>query len=125
MNVTTFKELNENQLKEIVDFILDLDSKLNLYDLEYNKLENAYLNQILETQSDDQKKHIKQISSIVTHLDVLLNNIKANDEKNEDSTLLCEVCVHEFSFLYKVSFCMTNFFIKIKNLYQNPNFFFS
>ena len=44
--------------KEIVDFILDLDSKLNLYDLEYNKLENAYLNQILESQSDDQKKHI-------------------------------------------------------------------
>ncbi len=77
-------------MKQIIDFILDLDTKLNLSNLEFNKLENAYLNQVLATKNDDHKKHIKQISSIVTHLDVLLNDIKVEDDENE-STLLCEV----------------------------------
>ncbi len=91
--LNTYKELDESQLKQIVDFVLDLDTKLHLSKLEFNKLENEYLNQVLATKNDDHKKHIKQISSIVTHLDVLLNDIQ--DDENE-STLLCEVI-----FIYK------------------------
>ena len=83
-SLTTYKDLDEAQLKTVVEFLIDLENKLHLYDLEFNKLENEYLNDVLSKKNDAHKKHLKQISSIVTHVDKLVTD----DDK---STCLVEL----------------------------------
>lgn len=58
-SLSTYKELDDSQLKSIVDFIVELDAKLNLYNLDFNKMENEYLNQVLAVKSDEHKKTFK------------------------------------------------------------------
>lgn len=77
--LTTYKDLNDEQLKSIIDFLYRLDDQFNLYKLDFNKRENDFINRELEAKNEAHKKHMRQISSIVGHVNVLLDNV-------EDST---------------------------------------
>lgn len=67
------------------------DEKFNLYNLEFNKLEDEFISDIVSQKPDSnegskQKKHLRQISSIITHVDKLLSSTE-----NEKSTCLIEL----------------------------------
>ena len=63
---------------------MDLDAKYNLYNLNFEKLDDDYLDRVLVEKNEKNKKHLKQISSIACHVNKLL----VNDEK---STCLIEM----------------------------------
>jgi hypothetical protein len=70
---TTHKQLSDAQLKTIVDYIVYLDSKLKLCDLEHQTIEDDFINEELPKVNELKRKHIKQISSIVSHVNLVLN----------------------------------------------------
>ena len=88
---TTYEELNEVQLKILVDMLISLDTKFKLYDLEFNRLDDEFLNNVVSTKNDSnegskQKKHLKQISSIAMHVEGLLSK---QDQPNESTDTTC------------------------------------
>jgi tRNA:m4X modification enzyme len=63
---------------------VSFDKKFNLYNLEFNKLEDNFINSVINTKNDSnegskQKKHLRQISSIITHVDSLLSKETEQD----------------------------------------------
>jgi len=88
---STYEELNEVQLKILVDMLMSLDAKFKLYNLEFNKLEDEYLNDVVNTKNDSnegskQKKHLKQISSIAMHVEGLMAK---QNQPNESTGTTC------------------------------------
>jgi hypothetical protein len=72
--LSTYQDLNDAQLKDIVDFLTRLDERLRLFDLDFNKLDNDFISQELVRKNDSHKKHMKQIASMVGHVDVLMES---------------------------------------------------
>lgn len=81
----TYKQLNETELKSIIEFLIELDQKYNFYDLEYDKLEDDFINQELEKKNQFHQKHLKQISSIVSHVHKMIDE---NDQVLESCCLI-------------------------------------
>lgn len=74
---------------------MSLDAKFKLYDLEFNKLEDEYLNNVVSTKNDSnegtkQKKHLRQISSIAMHVEGLLAK-QIQPEDSSSTTCLIEL----------------------------------
>lgn len=88
--MTTYKELEDVQLKQIIEFLQTLDEKYNLYELEFNKLEDEFLAKTVEEKQDKSTKHLDQISSIVSHVEVMLQSID-KDSKEDESICLVEL----------------------------------
>ena len=72
-SITTYKELNDEQMKKIVEFLISLDEKYNLYDLEFEKLQNDFFDEIISQKNEKLNKHLKQIGQIVDHVYSLIN----------------------------------------------------
>ena len=102
---STYKELDEPQMKHIIDILTNFDTKFGLFDLEFNKLEDEFLTNLSSTRIDKNYKHLRQISSIISHVEVLL-------EKNDcqkGSTCLIELGAGrgKLSYWYEQSRCDT------------------
>lgn len=74
---TTYKELNDDELKVIIEYLIYLDSVFKLYDLEYDKLDSQFiLSQLTESSGQDKIKHMKQISSIVSQVELVMEELE-------------------------------------------------
>jgi tRNA:m4X modification enzyme len=92
----SYSQLTESQLKYIIDFLIYLSDKYKLLELPTNKLENSYINNELEKKNNWHKKHLKQISSIVGHLDKLLNEeTTTNNVSYDEKCLPKSICLIE------------------------------
>ncbi|CAF0713104.1 unnamed protein product [Brachionus calyciflorus] len=78
----TYKQLNENELRAIIEFVNELDEKFNLYELEFDKLDDKFINEELTKKGEFHQKHLKQISSIVSHVNVLIDSNKGEEEES-------------------------------------------
>lgn len=74
----------------MIGLITSFDEQFKLYDLEFNKLEDEFLANVLVGKNDKNNKHLEQISSIVSHVEVLLNKQESTDEES-GSTCLVEL----------------------------------
>ncbi len=74
---TTHKHLNDAQFKSIVDYVAYLDSKLNLYNLDSQNLEDEFINSQVAKLNETKRKHLRQISSIVSQVDLVLQDLTA------------------------------------------------
>jgi tRNA:m4X modification enzyme len=88
---SSYKELSEPQLIECIKFILELDKMFRLFDLPFRKLENGFIEEILQNKNEYNKKHLKQISSIAGHLDCLLSAEEKKLGKEEENICLVEL----------------------------------
>ena len=80
-----FKRLESEQLESLVQFVVTLDAKLNLYEVKDEIRENAAVQQALAaTLGETSRKHLAQISSIVTHVDSLFSNSSSPLPSQED-----------------------------------------
>ncbi len=86
MKFTTYKELGEVQLKHIINLVTSFDNKFKLFDLQFNKLQDKFISNVCIEKNDKNNKHLEQISSIVSHVEVLLD---AQDKSQ--STCLVEL----------------------------------
>ena len=86
-SITTYKELNDSQLKKIVELLIELDQKFNLYNLEDIKLQSNYFDKIISEKNEKLNKHLKQIAQIVGHVKSLVNYV----DKKVESTCLVEL----------------------------------
>jgi tRNA:m4X modification enzyme len=73
----THKYLNDAQLKSVVDYVAHLDSRLNLYDLENQTLDDEFISGEVAKLNETKRKHLKQISSIVSQVDLVLQDLTA------------------------------------------------
>lgn len=83
-SITTYKELNEDQMKKIVEFLISLDEKFNLYNLQFEKLQNNFFDEIISQKNEKLNKHIKQIGQIVDHV----NSMVPKDEEEKSICLV-------------------------------------
>ena len=74
LKFTTYKELDDIQLRHMIEFIVSFDKKFNLFNLEFNKLNDKFISSVCLEKIDKNNKHLEQISSIVSHVEVLLNS---------------------------------------------------
>lgn len=86
-NLPAYKQLSEEQLKHVLEFIDSLDKEHNLHDLPFEKLENSHINAVLETKNDYNKKHLRQISSIASHV----NHVLEEESTDNDTSCLVEL----------------------------------
>ena len=91
LELTTYKELEDSQLKQIIEYLQSLDKRFVLHDLEFNKLENEFLAKVVEEKQDKSTKHLGQISSIVSHVEVLLQAINDKDDNKNENESICLV----------------------------------
>src|SRR5690606_20793351 len=73
----THKQLSESELKTVIEYLNVLDSRLNLYDLEYNVSENEFIGEQMKKLCESKQKHLKQISSITGQMELILNELEA------------------------------------------------
>lgn len=76
----TYKQLNEGELKIIINYLIELDQELNLFNLEYEKLDDDLISQEVDNKNEFHQKHLKQISSIVSHVDRMMNEYSQEEE---------------------------------------------
>lgn len=88
LEFTTYKELGDAQLTHIIELLQSFDKKFNLFNLKYNKLTDEFLESVSEEKQDKNNKHLDQISSIVSHVEVLLQNANDNDIKDQSTCLV-------------------------------------
>ena len=85
----THKGLSDDELKTFIDYIAYLDTKLKLYELDFNKVENLYINDELVKMNEAKQKHMKQISSIVSQVELVLNDLADSAVKDEEHCKSC------------------------------------
>lgn len=87
----TYKELSDIQLKSIIELIVEFDQKYNLFELDFNKLDDKFINDELAKKGETHQKHLKQISSIVSHVSVLLEDKQQDENTEEEFCCLVEL----------------------------------
>jgi copper homeostasis protein CutC len=83
-SITTYKELNDDQMKKIVEFLISLDEKYDLFNLKYEKLHNEFFEEIINQKNEKLNKHLKQISQIVDHVNSL---VKCYDDDDDEKSI--------------------------------------
>ena len=83
--ISTYKELNDEQMKKIVDLLIGLDEKYNLFNLEFTKLQSDFFDDVCSKKNETLNRHLKQISQIVGHVDSL---VKPSDDLNKSTCLV-------------------------------------
>lgn len=73
---STYKDLTDSQLKKVVEYLIDLNSKLDLLELDQDIQEDEFINQKLKEKNEYHQKHMRQISSIVSHMSSLVDSSK-------------------------------------------------
>ena len=73
---STYKDLTESQLQKIVEYLIELNSKLDLFELDQDIQEDEFINQKLKEKNEYHQKHMRQISSIVSHMSSLVDSSK-------------------------------------------------
>lgn len=91
LGFTTYKELDDVQLKCIIELINSFDKRFRLFDLEFNKLEDEFIANVCVEKVDKNNKHLEQISSIVSHVEVLLQEESRLKDGKKTSTCLVEL----------------------------------
>jgi MoaA/NifB/PqqE/SkfB family radical SAM enzyme len=95
-SITTYKELNDDQMKKIVEFLISLDEKYNLFNLKYEKIHNDFFEEIINQKNEKLNKHLKQISQIVDHVNSL---VKFNDDDDDKSVCLGVLFIKVYQYL--------------------------
>jgi MoaA/NifB/PqqE/SkfB family radical SAM enzyme len=95
-SITTYKELNDDQMKKIVEFLISLDEKYNLFNLKYEKIHNDFFEEIINQKNEKLNKHLKQISQIVDHVNSL---VKINDDDDDKSVCLGVLFIKVYQYL--------------------------
>ena len=74
-------------MKNIVEFLVCLDEKFNLYNLEMKKIQSDFFDSVISQKNEKLNKHLKQIEQIVGQVDSLVKN----DNDENISTCLVEL----------------------------------
>ena len=72
----------------MVELLTSFDEKFKLFDLEFNKLEDKFLANVLIEKNDKNNKHLEQISSIVSHVEVLLTKQESKGDEIQSTCLV-------------------------------------
>ena len=72
----------------MVELLTSFDEKFKLFDLEFNKLEDKFLANVLIEKNDKNNKHLEQISSIVSHVEVLLTKQESKVDEIQSTCLV-------------------------------------
>jgi tRNA:m4X modification enzyme len=88
-DLSTYKELNESQTKKVIDYLFYLNNVFNLYDLEYDILENEFIESELSKMNDSKKKHMKQISSIVSQVNAVIDDLVTESSSSVTQSSKC------------------------------------
>ena len=83
---STYKELNEVQLRNVLDYLVRLDQELGLANLSIDKLENEFIVDELAKRNDYHQKHMRQIASIVGHVEHLVSDASSNQSSSIQQT---------------------------------------
>lgn len=113
--LTTYKQLDEAQLKPIIELIAQLDEKFKLYNLEFDKLDDEYLSAEILKQTESNKKHLRQISSIVSHVGKL---VEQDEEDEESSCCLVELGAGRGKLSYWFDQSRRNSELQLKNKFN-------
>lgn len=63
-------------MRKVIEFLIELDNELGLFNLQFDNRQDQYISENLKEKNEYQQKHMRQISSIVGHVNTVVDSSK-------------------------------------------------